>query len=1080
MLSFIYGTDESQRLDEIYRRAKEDAKDGKNVYILVPEQYSMSAEEELISALGFSAQSRIQILTFSRLASLIFSKMGPLRTNYMDKAGKLIMTKRTLSLCEKDLLLFGRNVNQKGFVKLIMTLISEFKRYGVTPADLLSAKEKTTDARLSMKLGDLSLIYKTLDGLILESHSNSEDNLSMIIPKIKDACFLRGSFYINFFQRFTPTEYAVISEIMQISDVCVSLCTDKVDGTSLVFSSQIATLKNLMMTAEKLGIETSAPSLISSGTTLPADILHLKENLFAPSPECFEGNPEHIRILRPDNQSSEVSMCAQLIKKLLRENNYSLNDILVLSGNIENYEHLLPRIFEEYEIPFFLDRKTVLTKSPFMQMLLSILEILAYGFSYERIMRVARSGFFPVSQNDCDIFENYVLAASISHSAWNKLDNWTFNPDPGAFSMDEINRIKAGLVHPILDLLNMFSGRKTAKTITENLFLWMGKMGFPDIVDKKIAEFKSQLKTDDADQLRMVWNSFISVANQIADFMGSSFSTFADFYELFSSAAGELSVGIIPPSQDTVTISPVELFRSTGAKAVILLGALDGVFPKSHTNEGLISDAERLLLKDTGLTLAPDNLSAQRDEQFLVYSVVSTPREELFIFAPLGDRDGKTLKPSDIIYSLKEDIFPDIKEISQSSHFDPSEFQSREITLRHLAEKLFQNDWKKDSLSPLWKEAYDCLCSIPEYNENLLRLSEMNSHKTPNDIITKETAKQLYGENLVMSVSKLEKYNSCAFSFFMQYGLFAKERLLGGLKIADTGTLLHSVLCDYFKSKSAPGTDYGSISRNECFADISNLVDFAGKTLNEALYQSSHYYKYMLLRMKNIATSTAWKLIRFYAQSDFRPAGFEIAFGKNKEYPPYTLPTAFGTVSLKGFVDRVDSAKIDGNEYLIISDYKSSEKKLDTNLANLGVRFQPLIYANALTKSSSKSRVAAMLYLEMTDPYISCTTEPEVSRREKEISDKISVHGLALDSPAVLQGIDNYFSDKDAIHYIRLNPKSILPQEYFDEILNGADQKAIETAENILSGKIDINPICVSNFDACSICSYSGVCMKNK
>ena len=168
MLSFIYGTDESQRLDEIYRRAKEDAKDGKNVYILVPEQYSMSAEEELISALGFSAQSRIQILTFSRLASLIFSKMGPLRTNYMDKAGKLIMTKRTLSLCEKDLLLFGRNVNQKGFVKLIMTLISEFKRYGVTPADLLSAKEKTTDARLSMKLGDLSLIYKTLDGLILQ------------------------------------------------------------------------------------------------------------------------------------------------------------------------------------------------------------------------------------------------------------------------------------------------------------------------------------------------------------------------------------------------------------------------------------------------------------------------------------------------------------------------------------------------------------------------------------------------------------------------------------------------------------------------------------------------------------------------------------------------------------------------------------------------------------------------------------------------------------------------------------------------------------------------------------------------
>ncbi|MBR2452711.1 MAG: exodeoxyribonuclease V subunit gamma [Clostridia bacterium] len=1080
MLSFIYGTDEAQRLNEIYRRAKEDARDGKNVYILVPEQYSMSAEEELISALGFSAQSRIQILTFSRLANLIFSKMGPLRTNYMDKAGKLIMTKRALSLCEKDLLLLRRNVNQRGFVKLIMTLISEFRRYGVTPKDLLSAKEKTTDARLSMKLGDLSLIYKTLDTLILENHSNSEDNLSMIISKIKDARFLRGTFYINFFQRFTPTEYAVISEIMQISDVCVSLCTDKTDGSSLVFSSQINTLKNLMLTSEKFGIETSTPTFIAAGTTLPADLLHLKENLFSPIPKSFGGNPEHIHILRPDNQSSEVSMCAQLIKKLLRENDYTLSDILVLSGNIENYEHLLPRIFEEYEIPFFLDRKTVLTKSPFMQMLLSVLEILAYGFSYERIMRMARSGFFPICQNDCDIFENYVLAASINHSAWNSRDDWTFNPDPIIFNMDEINRTKAELVHPILDLLDMFSGRKTAKAITENLFLWMENMGFPDIVDQKIAELKNQFNSEGADQLRMVWNSFISVANQIADFMGSSYSTFTDFYELFSSAAGELTVGIIPPSQDTVTISPVELFRSTGAKAVILLGALDGVFPKSHTNEGLISDAERLLLKDAGLTLAPDNFSAQRDEQFLVYSVISTPREELFIFAPLGDRDGKSLKPSDIIYSIKEDIFPKIKEIAQTSHFELSEFQSRKRALCHLAETLFQNDWKKDKLSSLWKETYDCLCSLPEYSESLLRLSEMNSHKTPNDIITKETAKRLYGENLVMSVSKLEKYNSCAFSFFMQYGLFAKERLLGGLKVTDTGTLLHSVLCDYFKSKSSPDTDYNSISRDQCFAEISGLVETAGKTLNEALYQSSHYYKYMLLRMKNIATSTAWKLIRFYAQSDFRPQGFEIAFGRNKEYPPYTLPTTFGTVSLKGFVDRVDSAKVDGNEYLIISDYKSSEKKLDTELARLGVRFQPLIYANALAKNNEKSRVAAMLYLEMTDPYISCTSEPDTFAREKEISDKISVHGLALDSPAVLHGIDNYFSDKDAIHYIKLSSKSILPQESFDEILSGADQKAIETAENILSGKIDINPICISNFDACSICSYSGVCMKNK
>ncbi|MBQ9757027.1 MAG: exodeoxyribonuclease V subunit gamma [Clostridia bacterium] len=1080
MLSFICGTDETEKLNEIYRRAQTDAELGKSVYILVPEQYSMSAEKELISTLGFSAQSRIQILTFSRLCNLIFSKMGPLRTNYMDKAGKHIMTKRALLLCEKELSYLKRNVRQRGFVKLISSLISEFKRYGVTPGDLLDTSDKTSDSRLSLKLCDLSLIYKTFDGLILENHSNSEDNLSLIIPKIKDAKFLQGTFYINFFRSFTPTEYAIISEIMQISDVCVSLCTDKTDGTSLVFSSQINTFKNLMFLAEKLDIKTAAPDFIDNQASVHPDLLHLRENLFSLKPESFDREPEHIHLLRPDNFHSEVSMCAQLIKKLLREENYSLGDILVLTGNMENYEHLIPQIFGEYDIPFFLDQKTVLTKSPFMRMVLSVLEILAYGFSYERIMQVAKSGFFPVDRKDCDVFENYILAASINHAAWNNRGEWTFNPDSLSFNMEEINRIKAILIHPILDLLDMFSSRKTTKAIVENLFLWMEKMNFPSIVDQKISELKAQLNTESAEQLRMVWNSFVSVANQIADFMQTENSTFADFYELFSSACGELSVGIIPPTQDTVTISPVDLFRSTGSKAVILLGALDGVFPKSHTGEGLISDAERLLLKDAGLTLAPDNLSAQQEEQFLVYSVISTPREQLFVFAPLSDRDGKTLKPSDLVYSLKTDLFPYMKEVSQTSHFDLLKFQSRKITLRHLAEKLFQNDWSEDALSPVWKEALSCLCNFPEYKKNLDTLYKINSHKEPHDALTKETAKCLYGENLIMSVSKLEKYNACAFSFFMQYGLFAKERLIGGLKATDTGTLLHSVLCDYFKNKAETNVDYSSVSHDRCFDEISQLVENAGKTLNETLYQSSHYYKYMLLRMKNIATSTAWKLIQFYAQSKFRPSGFEISFGKNGKYPPYTLDTAHGTVSLKGFVDRIDSAEIGDKSYIIITDYKSSEKKLDTELARLGVRFQPLVYANALTKGYPDNHIAAMFYLEMGDPYLQYTFEPEDFDREKSMSDKISVHGLVLDSPEVVRGIDKSFDDKDAIHYIRLNPKSLLTEEHFSEVLNAADQKAIETAENILDGKIDINPIFSSGFDACGYCPYSGICMKNK
>jgi len=1078
MLNFICGTSEVNKVQEIYRRAKEDAAAGRNVFILVPEQYSMNAEKNLISTLGISAQNKIQILTFSRLCNLIFSKMGPLRTNYIDKAGKHIMTRRALLLSANELSFFKRNINQRGFVTLVSSAISEFKRYGVTTDSLFLAADKTSDPRLSLKLRDLSVIYKKFNSLVAENHSNSEDNLSMIIPKIKSADFLGGSFYINLFRSFTPTEYAVLAEIMKKADVTVALCTDKTDGFSDIFSAQIHTYKTLAEKAKEQGIPFSSPVFINEDSSLYPDLLHLKQNFFSYSPRAFDGKPAHIHLLRPDNYYDEVVCCARLIRRLVRECGYTFNDILILTGGMESYELLIPQIFEEYDITFFLDKKTALSESPLMRMILSVLEILAYGFSYERIMRIARSGFFPVSREDTDIFENYILAAAITPSGFNTRKDWAFNPDAAAFDMEYINCIKKSLIHPVLDLSDMFSGRKTPKTIVENLFSWMTALNIPEIVNKKISLLRDTLDPEAAEQLRMVWNSFIAVSNQISDYMQSEFFTFAEFYELFSSACSELSFGIVPPTQDKVVISPVDLFRSTGCKVVILLGALEGVFPRSINREGLFSDAERLILSETGLTLAPDNLTGQREEQFLVYSVLTTPQNQLFVFAPLSDRDGKSLKPSDIVYTLKSDLFPDLKELS-SNHNVLSLFESRKAAFRNLSEELFKNSCDKNSLSPLWKAVFEKFSAAPQYSKQLDAIFKMHSSQKNTYAISPDTAKKLYGDSLIMSVSKLEKYNACAFSYFMQYGLLAAPRLLGGLKPTDTGTLLHSVLCDYFKKKSKENADYSRISREDCFEEISVLVDTASQKLNESLYANSNYYKYMMLRMKNIATSTAWKLIRFYSQSDFRPSGFEISFGENGKFPSYTLDTTHGKVLLKGFIDRVDSAEFSGQSYISITDYKSSERKLDMDLAGAGIHFQPLIYANALSKHLPDVQIAAMFYLQMNDPIIQCSSLPTDYEWEKGMNDGIKAHGIILDDAAVIQAVDKSYGEKDAIHYIECSAKSLIQKELLEEELKAADKKAAETAENILDGKIDINPLFISGFDPCQFCPYSGICLKN-
>ncbi len=1077
LLSFIYGAAGCGKTREIYRRAAEDARCGRRAYILVPEQYSMYTEQELLSGMGLSAQNRIQVLTFSRLCNMVFAKCGPLRMKYIDKAGKYMTAHKALKMCEPRLTYLRPNVHQRGFAASAAAAFSEFKRYGVTPDALLDAAEKTDNARLGMKLRDLSLIFRSYNEVTCENHSDSEDNLSLIIPKISRCDFISGTFYINFFRSFTPEEHRAVSELMKKADVCVALCCDSPDGDSAPFSSQKKTYRALCAAAAELGIAVSAPVRIdnSDRTRFTDELLHIRDSYFAPRPEAMTKKPESIHIVRPANRYAEVTECASLITRLLRGGGLRFNDFLIVTGGMESYEQLIPQIFGDFGISFFLDKKLPLTESPFMRMIITVLEILAYGFSCERVMTLARCGYFDISDDLCDIFENYVLAADVGHRQWNMRENWTYNPDRKMFDMEAVNEAKDRLVTPVLDFADMFRGRKTVAQVCEYLRRWLISIGMPETVSQRIDRFNASAQPELAEQLRLVWNCLASVTEQMTEYMGDDLTTFAEFHTLFASSCGELAVGMIPPTRDAVMVSEADRFRSTGTKIVIVLGVCDKAFPREHTSEGIISDAERAYLAENGLVLAPDAPGRQLEEQFVIYSVLTAAREQLWLFAPMSDRDGKSLGASEVTERLREKLFRGL----EAERLEEGEIpESREYIFRELSRQMLACSGDPEKLSPLWQYALGRFEKNADYIGRLERLRKMCGMSAAPAPLTKKCAERLYGKPLVLSVSRLEKYNACAFSFFMQYGLMARERMLGGFQARDMGTALHDVLCEYFRGKAESDADYGGITREECSAEVSALVDRIAYDGGEALFAQSCYSKYLALRMKSIAAATAWKLVRFYSQSRFRPCGFEISFGRHGSLPPYQLTDEDGGVFLEGFIDRADEMCADGHRYICITDYKSSEKKLDRALAEAGISFQPLIYANALCSSDSGTEPAAMIYLHMTDPLIKCDSVPSEEELEKEMNDGIRAHGIILDEPNVLHGIDERYGDKSAVHYMACDSKSVICREEMKSRLENAERKAAETAKEISDGRICADPAHLSGFDACTYCPYESVCGK--
>ncbi len=1072
MLEFICGAAGTGKAEEIYRRAQQDAANGKSVFLLVPDQYSMFAEQELISRLGLSAQNKIQVLTFARLSNMVFSKLGPLRTRYIDKAGKYLMACRAMQLSEKELHFFARNINQPGFAGLIVSLISEFKRYGVTPEILEENANSTDDAPLGMKLSDLAVIYRKFNELIEEEYSNAEDSLAISVSKISQCDFICGTVYVNFFKSFTPVEYAALSEIMKQADLCVALCCDSLSSDSVVFSSQTHTYAQLCEIAKNLNIPVSAPEFLKGEFRFSknAELRHLRDNFFSFRTPPFGKKPESIHIVTPENRYAEVTQCARLIRRLCRTKGYTFNDFLVLTGSMESYDLLIPSIFEEFEINYFLDRKIKLTDSPLMRMIIAILEILAYGFSYERVMSIIRSGYWNISKNEADIFENYILAADITHKDWNSTEPWQYNPKESAFDMEQINTAKEKVINPLLELSKMFSGRKTISEICSKLCNFLNSINLHEKVSTAIDQHINQDRIETAEQLHRTWNSFVSVINQISECMPDTYATFTEFLSLFNAACSELTVGIVPPTQDKVMISEISRFRSTGEKVVIVLGVCDSSFPKSHSAEGLISDAERNKLAENGLILAPDAFNRQKEEQFLVYSVLTTASEHLYLFSPVSDKEGNSLGSSSVIKRIKA-LFPEIT--IDNPNNDDDLIESRENAFYELSARLFEVDFEVDELKPIWKNSYAFFAQSPDYKSRLEKFRQMHSRRGLPAKISAETAEKLYGNPLILSVSKLEKYNSCAFSFFMRYGLLANERLLGGLKETDTGSILHSVLCDYFKANK--DADFSQISRSDCFSDIAGLVDKIAKNSGNTMFAASNFYGYMMLRLKNIATSTAWKLVKFYSQSEFRPTDFEISFGRRGQLPAYEISTSHGEAYLEGFIDRVDRAVLGGKSYISITDYKSSEKGIDEAKIDAGITIQPLIYANAVTRSTDADAVA-MMYMQMTDPIIQSDSVPTEQEWESSMSAQIKINGIFLDEPEVILAFDKSPDDKKAEHYVNLDKKSLFAQSDMENKLKDAEECAARTADSILDGNIVAEPPSIKGFDPCSYCPYSGVC----
>ena len=782
------------------------------------------------------------------------------------------------------------------------------------------------------------------------------------------------------------------------------------------------------------------------------------------------------------NLSSEIEYVAKEIIKLVRDKNYKYKDIAIITKNIPSYSALTKVIFAKYDIPVFIDEKKDLNQNLLIKYILAIFEILSKNFTYEAVFNYIKTGLLDITEEDIFKLENYCIKWDIKGSKWYKKD-WEFG-NLSAEELTKLNEMRLKIVKPLLELKEQISKNKTVEGISRDLYNFIQTNGVLDKIQNKIESFAEDT------ELVKEFETGIKVTMQVLDEMVMLFGerkvSFDKYKELIKIGLQNKDVGIIPATQDQVTLGDVDRSRSHDVKAVFIIGINDGVFPSINKDEGFLSDKDREKLKEKGMKLAKTTIDRLYEEQFNIYKTLTVAKEKIYLSYTSSDSEGRTIRPSVLIAKIKK-IFPYLK--TESDIIRKEDFIGLpEETYDELLNNLY-NLSNGEKINPIWAEVYKWYNQNEQWKEKLQKDMEGLQYTNLPEKINNKNIEKLYGNKMQTSISKLEQYRKCPFSFHLKYGLRLAENEKFELKSLDTGSFMHDVIDDFFEKVKNKEIQIKEISEEEIEKIIHNIIMEKLLLAKNALFTSSKKFTILLRKLQKVVTESIKYIVVSLNNSKFEILGNEVEFKAGGEYEPIKLKLENGKqVELVGKIDRIDIAEDENGKYIRIIDYKSSVKNIELNEVMFGMQLQLITYLDEVV-SKTNLEPAGALYFNLIQPIISEANRKTEEEIEREIRKSFKMKGLILADVNVVKMMDTKlekgYSDLvpayiDKEGKISTSLSNAINKEEFASLQKNVRKIIKQISEEIYSGEIPIKPYYNKEKQTqCEYCEYKTICNFN-
>lgn len=1101
------GSGKSHRIyEEIMQRAAEEP--GRNFLIIVPDQFTMQTQKDLVMRSDRDGILNIDVLSFGRLSHRILEEVGTKEMPVLDDTGKSLVLQKVAADLKEQLPAMGSLLHKQGYIHEVKSAISEFMQYGISTQDmdkLITSAQKR--GALAMKLKDLKTLYRGFQDYIRDHFITTEETLDVLRRSLSKSKILKGSVVVfDGFTGFTPIQNRLIQELMRVCaetivTVTIGVGEDpyKMDGEQKLFHLSKKTVADLEKLAAEAEVERGEDLFVKGGPNrfAKAPALHyLEQNLFRYQYEPYAGEQQEIHMFEALSPREEVHQTALYIRHLIREQGMTYRDIAVVIGDLEGYASYVETEFGQLEIPCFLDRTRGIVLNPMIEYIKSALQLYIKDFSYDTVFHFLRSGMADISREEIDELENYVIRTGArGYRTYSRLftrrteelqGNAEGSEQAEEKTLERLNRIRQQFMDAV-EILHMGSQEKAGDYVS-HLYDFLEQ----NQVQQKLLNYQQQFEKEGdlsrAREYAQIYRLVMDLLDQVYELLGEEEISRQEFADILEAGFGEITVGTIPQNVDRIVVGDMERTRLKQVKVLFFLGVNDGNIPKNASKGGIISDMDREFLIESGTEMAPSPRQQMYIQRLYLYLNMTKPSEQLYLSYAKVNSEGKGIRPSYLIDTVRK-LFPAMSVEYPQNRSRLEQIEGRQEGARYLAEEL--REYVEGTLPEEERQDFYLMYRAYEADaagRDLLTRAAFRRYRESG--LSRIVARALYGQQLENSVSRLEAYAACACRHFLQYGLSLQEREEFGFEASDMGTVYHAVLENFAGKLAESNLTWWDFTEDFAAKAVKESVEAYAATYGETVLYSSARNEYAITRMSRILTRTVLTLQKHLKQGSFQPDDYELSFRFAEDLDSIHVDLSEDEkMHLQGRIDRIDVSEDAEHVYVKVIDYKSGNRKFDLAALYYGLQLQLVVYMNAAMEMESRKHPdkeivpAALLYYHIDDPTIETPVELTDEQINEQILAKLRMNGVVNSDPEVVERLDRYMQDKSVVIPVEKKKdgsfsarSGVLSREEMQLISSYVDAKIRSIGREILDGKIAANPYEKGNEEACTYCAYKKVC----